>query len=69
MQIKLFIDKEKLEQKDTGKYLGIYFDKNLTWNKHIECINCKVNRGIGVLGKIRKFVQEKTLKNIFNAFL
>ena len=38
MQIKLFIEKEKLEQKDTGKYLGIYFDKNLTWNKHIECI-------------------------------
>ena len=30
MQIKLFIDKEELEEKDTSKYLGIYFDKNLT---------------------------------------
>ena len=30
MQIKLFIDKEELEQKDTAKYLGIYFNKNLT---------------------------------------
>ena len=27
MQIKLFIDKEELEQNDTAKYLGIYFDK------------------------------------------
>ena len=62
MQIKLFIDKEKLEQKDTTKYLDIYLDENLTWNKHIEYINCKLNRGIGVLQKIRKFVQEKTLK-------
>ena len=62
MQIKLFLDKEELEQKDTTKYLGIYFDKNLKWNKHIEYINCKLNRGIGVLRKIRKFVQEKTLK-------
>ena len=36
MQIKLFIDKEELKQKHTAKYLGIFFDKNLTWSKHIE---------------------------------
>ena len=69
MQIKPFINKEELEQKDTAKYLGIYFDNNLTWNKHIEYINCKLNRGIGVLRKIKKIRQEKTLENIFNAFL
>ena len=62
MQIKLFIDKEELEQKDTAKHLGIYFDKNLTWNKHIEYISSKRNRGIVVLRKIRKFVQEKNPK-------
>ena len=55
MLIELFIDKEKLEQKETAKYLGIYFDKILTWNKHIEYINYKLNRGIGVLRKIKKF--------------
>ena len=69
MQIKPFINKEELEQKDTAKYLGIYFDNNLTWNKHIEYINCKLNRGIGVLRKIKKIRQEKTLEYIFNAFL
>ena len=69
MQIKLFIGKEELEQKDTTKYLGIYFNNNLTWNKHLECIKRKLNRQIGVLRKIRKFMQEKTLKNIFNTFL
>ena len=69
MQIKPFINKEELEQKDTAKYLGIYFDNNLTWNKHIEYINCKLNREIGVLRKIKKIRQEKTLENIFNAFL
>ena len=29
MQIKLFIDKEVLEQTDTVKYLGIYFSNSL----------------------------------------
>ena len=29
MQIKLFIDKEVLEQTDTVKYLGIYFSNTL----------------------------------------
>ena len=32
MQTKLFIDKEKLEQKDSAKYLCVYCDNNLTWN-------------------------------------
>ena len=59
MQIKLFIYKEELEQIDTAKYFGIYFDKNLTWNKHIEYINDKLSRGIYTLREIRRFVQEK----------
>ena len=33
---KLFINDEKLEQKDFAKYLGVYFDKQLSWSKHIE---------------------------------
>ena len=50
IEIKLFIDKEEQEQKNTAKYLGIYFNKNLTWNKiNIKYINCKLNRGIGVV--------------------
>ena len=49
----------------------LIFNVNLTWNKHNEYINCKLNRRIGVLRKIRKFKQEqeKTFKNKFNAFL
>ena len=45
-----FLLTKEQEQKNTAKYLGIYFNKNLTWNKiNIEYINCKLNRGIGVV--------------------
>ena len=32
-------------------------------------INNKINRGIGIIKKIRYFVQENTLKNIYNSFV
>ena len=70
MQIKLFINKERLEKKDTA--LGIYFDINLIWNTHTELLNTQTTnwiKGLVSYKKIRKFVQEKTLKNISNAFL
>ena len=70
MQIKLFINKERLEKKDIA--LGIYFDINLTWNTHTELLNTQTTnwiKGLVSYKKIRKFVQEKTLKNISNAFL
>ena len=59
MQIKLFLDKEELEQRDTAKYLGIYFGSSLTWNKHFEYINCKLSKGSGLF---RKVCARKNLK-------
>ena len=47
----------------------MYFDKRLSWNKHIQYTNSKISRGLGILRKIRNYVQEKTLKNIFNSFI
>ena len=58
--VKLFINDEELEQKDLAKYLGIYFDKQLLWSKHIEITNNKLHRGIGILTKLRMF--KKKLK-------
>lgn len=30
-----------LEQKDFGRYVGVYFDKQMSWSKHIEITNSK----------------------------
>ena len=53
--VKLFINDEELEQKDFEKYLGVYFDKQLSWCKHIEITNNKLHKGIGILAKFRMF--------------
>ena len=67
--VKLFINDEELEQKDFAKYLGVYFNKQLSWSKHIEITNNKLHKVIGILPKPRKYVQEETIKNLFNSFL
>ena len=40
------VSKSELEQKDHAKYLGVFFDKRLSWAKHIEYTNIKLSSGI-----------------------
>ena len=58
------IENEKLQQNDSAECLGVYFDHNLSWKKHIEIKNIKVNKGLGILRKMRDFLQQKQLKNL-----
>ena len=64
--IRIYIGSDELEHKEIAKYLGLYCDKMLSWNKHIQYANRKISRGLGMLRKVKNYVQEKTLKNIFN---
>ena len=41
--IKIYIENQMLEPKDTAKYLGVYIDERLGWNRHIEHNNLIVN--------------------------
>ena len=38
------------------KYLGLIFDSNLNWKPYLHELSKKVSRGIGVLSKIRYYV-------------
>ena len=67
--INIFIEHQKLSQKEYAKYLGVYIDCHLSWDKHTEITNSKISKGVGILGKIREFPQEKQLKNLYYAFI
>ena len=57
--INIFIEDQKLSRKEYAKYLGVYIDCHLSWDKHTEITNSKISKGIGILGKRREFPQEK----------
>ena len=49
-------DTELLEEVDSMKYLGIYLDKHLTFNVHIQYIIKKVNQRTNMLWKMRNYM-------------
>ena len=38
------------------KYLGMTVDDSLTWEDHIDYITLKINRGIGIIRRVRQLI-------------
>ena len=67
--IRIYVCNDELQHKETAKYLGVHFDKRFSWDEHIQYTNSKISRRLGILKKIRNYIQAKTLKNIFDSFI
>ena len=51
---KLIIEDMQIECVDKFDFLGITFDKNMTWNAHIDKISSKLNRSLGILNCLKR---------------
>ena len=49
------------------KYLGILIDSTLSWKDHITNLSKKLSRSIGIMYKLRPFVNLKIMKNVYHA--
>ena len=65
----LIIDNVKINKVDNTKFLGVYLDECLTFQKHIGYIKGKVSRGIGVLCKCKSVLNENYLRILYNTIL
>ena len=63
--VTLTINIEILQEEKCVKYLVIYIDSNLNWRNQVNYIKKKVNRSIGILSKIRYYVNINTLINLY----
>ena len=65
IRILIKIDNKQIKEKEYTKYLGVLLDNQLSWGNHIRhlnLINLKLTRGIGILTELRKFVPKVILK-------
>lgn len=66
---KLQINNTYLHRANTVRYLGIHFDDKLTWKNHIAVVEAKISQSIGMLYKIRKYLNSHTLKILYHALI
>ena len=51
------------------KYLGVYLDCHLKWKEHILEVSKKLARGIGILLKLRHFVNLASLVQVYDSII
>ena len=61
--MKFLIHDRPLNEKECIKYLGVMIDHTLRWKIHINYLSKKITRSLGLLSKIRYFVDFNTLIN------
>ena len=57
------IHKKAITEKQSIKYLGILIDSTLSWKDHM----ANLSRSIGIMYKLRPFVNLKIMKNVYDA--
>ena len=68
-KITLKLHKNAISEKESVKYLGIMIDSTLTWQTHIDKISKKNSRAIGLLYKLRPFINIKIMKTLYYSFV
>ena len=58
---------QKINPINQTKYLGIYLDKHLSWNSHLNQLKTKLSRGCGLLAKLCYYVNTTTLRSVYFA--
>ena len=58
-----------IEKVDKTKLLGIIIDKQLNWKNHILSVANKVSRSVGILGRVRYILPQRTLLTLYYSLL
>ena len=59
----------EIKRENSIKFLGVIIDENLTWKNHIEVVENKISKNIGVLYRASHLLDSKNLLNIYFSFI
>ena len=51
------------------RFLGVYFNENLSWNDQIQHVLSQVSKSCGIMYQVRNFVPSKILRKIYLALI
>jgi hypothetical protein len=67
--LNIYIKDKILKERDCIKYLGVMIDTNLRWKEHVNYLNKKIKRSIGLLSKIRYYVDLGCLTKLYHTLI
>jgi hypothetical protein len=67
--IKLYIDGLEIEQVQTQKFIGVIINSQLNWKNHFYQVCSKMTKAIGIINKMKCFVDAKTRKIMYICIL
>ena len=59
----------EIKSENSIKFLGVIIDQNLTWKNHIEVVENKISKNIGVLYRASHLLDFKNLLKIYFSFI
>ena len=65
----LKINNTLIKRVDHIKFLGVLFDENLTWKNHINLIENKISKSLGILHRVKFLLNQKFRKNVYFSFI
>ena len=51
------------------KFLGVIIDDKLSFSRHVSYIKNKISKGMGIIIKARKYLNKKSLLDLYHAFV
>ena len=68
-KLNISISNTSVKSDNQVKYLGLIFGSNLNWKPYLHELSKKVSRGIGVLSKVRCYVNRNILHQLYYSII
>ena len=65
----VFINDVKIKRENSLKFLGVMIDENLTWKTHVELVENKFSKNVGILSKASRYLNSESLRSIYLALV
>ncbi len=67
--VRLTICDQSIKEMKSIQYLGVIIDSNFKWKEHVNYLTIKIKTNVGLLSKIRYFVDQATLVSLYYALV
>ena len=65
----VLLNGQALKQVPNETFLGVQFDETLKWYDHTSKVANNISKKIGMMSRVKHFVNQRTLKTLYNSFI